>query len=467
MANICEKRVNFLVLNERRRYDALAVSSQFSQFFVRCGLLVVRALVWAKASAFRFLRLFSVVFRPIAKVVMSVVFIPVYRLGFAFRRQATSWYGPAKNRVMFFLTNRAVMHVAIAAVVMSTAVINLSMDTVRAETLDAFNKSLAYAVVTQQDSPIVEEYADTDVASLRSGATSYLSSASLSVPLGAMDNDASSISSSASLAGGGALAVPIIASASASIAPREGIETYVVAEGDTISTIASRFGISVNTVLWANNLSVRSVLKLGQELTILQTSGVVHTVKSGDTLTKISSTYHAESSAILAANLLSDSSAIVVGQKLMIPGGTPPAVIPAKPTSSSIRNVFVPAPKTAGTAPVSSSSRMFWPSDAHYVVRGLSWYHTGVDLDCNGHANGTSTDDNYAAADGVVTFAGPRFSGPNGGYGNLVIIDHGNGLQTRYGHNYSLYVTTGQIVTAGTPIARCGSTGWSRHTSAF
>ncbi len=107
---------------------------------------------------------------------------------------------------------------------------------------------------------------------------------------------------------------------------------------------------------------------------------------------------------------------------------------------------------------------MVWPSDGHYIVRGLSWYHTGVDIDCNGQANGTSTNDNYAAADGVVTFAGPRFVGLRGGYGNLVIIDHGNGLSTRYGHNYSLYVKTGQTVTAGTPIGRCGSTGNSTGT---
>jgi hypothetical protein len=96
-------------------------------------------------------------------------------------------------------------------VAFGTAAINLGMDSVRAETLDAFNKSLAYAVITQEESPVVEEYADLNSATLRGDASSYLSSASLSATLGAIDGQNSVISSTASLAGGGALAVPIIA----------------------------------------------------------------------------------------------------------------------------------------------------------------------------------------------------------------------------------------------------------------
>lgn len=354
------------------------------------------------------------------------------------------------------------MQITILSVVGGTVAINLGMDTVRAETLDSFNKSLAYAVVTQEESPLVEEYADMDPAALRGDAISYLSQASLAPAFGAVDGQDSVLRNTTSLAGGGALAMPIIADAGASIAPRDGVETYTVATGDTISTIAARFGISVNTVLWANNLSVLSVLKLGQQLTILPVSGTVHTVRSGDTLLKIADTYSSDSASILSANKLADASAIVVGQKLLIPGGTPPAPAPIK-RATSVANIFAPAPKKTG-APISGGSRMIWPSDGKLIIRGLSWFHTGVDIDCDGHRDGTSTDDNYAAADGIVTFAGPRFQGPSGGYGNLVIIDHGNGLSTRYGHNHAIYVKAGQQVTAGTPIARCGSTGNSTGT---
>ncbi|MEK7632942.1 MAG: M23 family metallopeptidase [Patescibacteria group bacterium] len=438
------------------------MSTSFSRFIVRAGLVVVRLLLAAKAILFRFARLLVVAARPLTKGILSLIFVPVYRAGFASRRHIVHWYRPAKSRFMFFVTNRAMMHVAILSVVGGTVAINLGMDAVRAETLDAFNKSLAYAVITQEESPVVEEYADMDIAALRSDATSYLSEGSLSPVLGASDGQDSMFVNTASLAGGGALAVPVLSGSSASVAPRDGIETYVVAEGDMLSTVAARFGISVNTVLWANNLSVKSVLKPGQSLTILPASGVVHTVKSGDTLIKIASTYNSDATNILSVNKLADSSAITVGQKLIIPGGTPPTPAPVK-RPTSVASIFSPAPNKTGTA-VSGSSRMIWPSDGHGIVRGLSWFHTGVDIDCNGHANGTSTDDNYAAADGIVTFAGPRFSGYAGGYGNLVIIDHGNGLSTRYGHNYSIYVKSGQQVTAGTPIARCGSTGNSSGT---
>ncbi len=464
MANICEKGAYFLVGVPGSRYTHPCVNHVISRFFVRFGLGIVRGLVFAKAAMIRGMQLVAVLFRPMARVLMATFFVPTYRVMFASRRHLVQWYRPAKSRVMFFVTNRAVMHVVMLGVVLGTAAINLGMDSVRAETLDAFNKSLAYEVITQEESPIVEEYADMDPSSLRGDASQYLSSASLSALFGATDGQNTVLSSTASLAGGGALVVPTIANASASIAPREGIETYIVAEGDTISTIAARFGVSVNTILWANALSTRSVLKLGQSLTILPTSGVAYTVKSGDTLSKIAKTYSADSSEILAANSLADAGAITAGQRLVIPGGTPPTILATKPTVSSIRNVFVSTPNTAGTGPASGSSRMVWPSDGHYIVRGLSWYHTGVDIDCNGQANGTSTNDNYAAADGVVSFAGPRFVGLRGGYGNLVIIDHGNGLSTRYGHNYSLYVKTGQTVTAGTPIGRCGSTGNSTGT---
>ncbi len=436
----------------------IGVSTSLSRFFVRFGLLLVRSLLAAKAGLIRSARLLAVIVRPIAKLVLSVVFVPIYRLTFGTRRQLAHWYRPAKNKAMFLLTNRAMMHVAMVVVVVGTAAINVGMDTVRAESLDAFNKSLAYALITQEQSPLVEEYADLDTNSIRGDATNYLSHASLSPVLGSIDGDDSMITSTASLAGGGGLAVPIIASSSASVAPRDGVETYTVAEGDALSTIAAKFGISINTILWANNLSVRSTIRPGQDLTILPVSGVMYTVKSGDSLIKLAQTYSAESSLILSANKLADASAITVGQKLLIPGGTPPT--PAANRPIAVRNIFSPAPTGGSTSgSTSSSTRMVWPATGHYIVRGLSWFHTGVDIDCDGRANGTSTQDNIAAGDGIV-----QYSGWKSGYGYVVEINHGNSLMTRYGHNYSLYVKAGQQVTAGTPIARCGSTGNSTGT---
>lgn len=439
----------------------LSMNHALTRWAVRLGLFCVRGLLGIKAAIFGCIRIIARIGRPVFRGVFSVVVLPLYRTGFSSRHYIAQWYRPAKNKFMFFMTNRAMMHVTIFGVVSGVVAINVRMESVRAETLDAFNKSIAYALVTQENSPLIEEYADMDVAALRNNAAPYLSEASLAPILGAIDGQDSFVQSTASFVDGG-IAAPIIADSGASVAPREGIETYVVAVGDSLSAIASRFGISMNTLLWANNLSAQSVLRPGQELSILPMSGVMHTVKNGDTLIKIASTYHADSTEILSANTLADAGGITVGQKLFIPGGTPPTPTPIK-RPTSVATIFAPAPQKTGST-ISASSRMVWPSDGRRVMRGLSWYHTGADIDCNGHANGTSTDDNYAAADGVVTFAGARFQGPRGGYGNLVIIDHGNGLSTRYGHNYAIYVKAGQRVTAGTPIARCGSTGDSSGT---
>lgn len=457
-ANLRQIYPYFLVPRVHFCYTVFGVSTQISRFFVRLGLFVVRGALATKAGLVRGAKFGTFFGKPIAKVLLSVLFVPLYRLTFGARRQVAHWYRPAKNKTMFLVTNRAMMHVAMVAVVGGTAALNIGMDSVRAESLDAFNKSLAYVLIAQEQSPLVEEFAEDTSMITRRDAARYLSNASLTPTLGAVTSE-DARAGAASLAGGGGLAMPIIANASESVAPRDGVETYVVAEGDALSTIAAKFGISINTILWANNLTVLSTLRPGQSLTILPSSGVLYTVKSGDNLTKISTTYRAEAAEILAANKLPDASAIAAGQKLFLPGGSPPTPI-AVSRPAAVRNIFVPAPTGSSSATISSgSTRMVWPATGHYIVRGLSWFHTGVDIDCTGRADGTSTDDNIAAADGIVLFSGWKT-----GYGYVVEITHGNGLMTRYGHNHALYVKTGQQVTAGTPIARCGSTGNSTGT---
>ncbi len=165
---------------------------------------------------------------------------------------------------------------------------------------------------------------------------------------------------------------------------------------------------------------------------------------------------------MLAYNDLNEGEALKVGQPLIVPGGElqAPVVRNVASASTAVKTIFTSAPAGSGsTAKPAAGAGMVWPTDLRYVVRGLAWGHTGVDIDCSGRANGTSTNDNYAAADGIV-----QFSGPKGGYGNTVEINHGNGIVTRYGHFYSIYVKKGESVTAGTALGRCGSTGTSTGT---
>ncbi|MEO0131087.1 MAG: LysM peptidoglycan-binding domain-containing protein [candidate division WOR-3 bacterium] len=107
---------------------------------------------------------------------------------------------------------------------------------------------------------------------------------------------------------------------------KEAIE-YVVQPGDTLSTIAEKFGIKTQTVLWANNLDYLSVIQPGDKLTIPPEDGVLYTVKAGDTLLDIAVRYKADLDKIVAFNQL-DANYIVEGQVLFIPDGIKPAPQP-------------------------------------------------------------------------------------------------------------------------------------------
>lgn len=113
--------------------------------------------------------------------------------------------------------------------------------------------------------------------------------------------------------------------------PRTGIITYTVQEGNTISSIAASFGISVNTLLWANNLKETSIIRPGDELTVLPVTGLIHRVKSGQTVGWIANYYKADSEEIIAFNGSPADGSIQIGEKLVIPDGQMPAPVWVKP----------------------------------------------------------------------------------------------------------------------------------------
>lgn len=361
---------------------------------------------------------------------------------------------------MFLVSNRYSLHVTVIVIACVAAGVNLRFTAVRAESGTFGERSLLYSLVTKQSVELIEEYANTEHPETYA-TISYIDSSTFR-PDTTNILPEPTVPTSTVLSGGTLLTPSTSSTTKDTLAPRESVIAYVVENGDTLSTIAEKFGISLNTLLWANNLSAKSVIKPGNSLTILPVSGISHTVAKGDTITSIAKKYSVSSEEVLAYNKLTSSDAISVGTPLIIPGGVKPAaVVVTKPsTTASVGALFVSTPSTSSSSTLQvGSAKMLWPTDGTYIVRGLSLIHTGVDIDCDGHANGTSTNDNYAAADGTVQFAGVK-----NGYGNVVEINHGNGLVTRYGHFYSLYVKTGQVVTAGTPLGRCGSTGNSSGT---
>lgn len=231
-----------------------------------------------------------------------------------------------------------------------------------------------------------------------------------------------------------------------SVQERAGITAYTVERGDTVSSIAAQFGVTVDTVLWENGLREFSTIQPGQTLRILPVSGVKHEVKSGDTLLKIAKRYNASVDEVIAFNTLpaDEGSVLQAGEALIVPGGEQPA-----PPQAPVRiGAARPGGGSAG------------PSVAGYFIFPTTGYNFGRRHAVNGTdiANSCGTPV-YGAADGIVIETKSR--GWNGGYGNYVKIQHPNGTQTLYGHMDSVAVALGESVNRGDPIGLMGSTGRS------
>lgn len=217
---------------------------------------------------------------------------------------------------------------------------------------------------------------------------------------------------------------------------------------DTVASIAAQFNISTNTVLWANGLSSDSIIKPGDYLTILPTTGVLHTVTAGDTLLAVADRYDVDAQDIAVYNNLADTDTLAVGQKLIIPDGyLKPEPPPAAPSGETeLADSSEPPPP----APDAEESGFVWPTTSRHISQYFRWGHTGIDLD------NQSRPPVYAAAAGTVEFAGWL-----GGYGKLVIVNHGNGLSTYYAHLDQTHVSEGQPIAKGTAVGKMGSTGRS------
>lgn len=217
------------------------------------------------------------------------------------------------------------------------------------------------------------------------------------------------------------------------------ISVYIVHKGDTLPAIAKMFGVSTNTIVWANDIKGGKISE-GQELVILPISGVKHTVKKGDTLKSIAAKYKADINDILAFNDVLINSKLNVGDVIIVPDGEVSVSISS---SSSSNKQFNSLPTIAGyyMKPINGGRRS----------QGIHG-HNGVDL---ADRYGAPI---YAAADGVVIIAR---TGWNGGYGTYVVISHPNGTQTLYGHMSKLLVSSGQNVKQGQQIGNMGSTGKS------
>ncbi len=252
------------------------------------------------------------------------------------------------------------------------------------------------------------------------------------------------------------------------------ISTYIVRPGDTLSGIATMFGVTPNTIIWANDIK-GGVIQPGQTLAILPITGIQHKVQKGETLASLATTYSSNVHDIAQYNDLADGDSLTVGDTIIIPSAEAdiaPAVATSAGTSSKTKTTKTKTTVTKmkgkpsmlqlaregkQTAPLHGAGGpdlagyYAWPVEGGIITQGLHGFDA-VDI---GASRGT---DVYAAAAGTVIIARGG-NGWNGGYGNYVVIQHSNGTQTLYAHASKLLVSQGDTVTQGQTIALVGATG--------
>lgn len=404
--------------------------------------LIVLILTWAVWKPLRWF----------GKTVLFSFAVKIYKIGLFVKIQ---WwdkiYAPIKIKIIHPLTRRYVTHTVIALIAIFSITSNISAKAASLENSEQIGrKSILYVLSSNNSDSEFTDFIQETADSGNARAVSYLEpDIGITLPAAALNNqDFSGDLPIVSAGNDSALINPSLPGSAASTNTRTKVVEYVVQGGDTISTIAEKFNISTNTVLWANNLSSSGTIRPGDKLTILPTSGVLHKVKSGDTLDKIAKYYDTTGDKIVQFNALADASDLDVGEYLVVPDGKvpPPPAPKPKPAVASKNTVNIP-PVTV----VQTNGKMLWPNGCSRISQYFGWRHTGVDIAC------PLNTPILAADDGVVS----RVQYLNTGYGHNVIVDHGGGIQTLYGHMTTIYVSVGDSVERGQTIGLEGSTGRS------
>jgi murein DD-endopeptidase MepM/ murein hydrolase activator NlpD len=229
------------------------------------------------------------------------------------------------------------------------------------------------------------------------------------------------------------------------------LDHYTIKQGDTLTGIASRFGVSMMTVWWANKLESKDSLKVGQDLIIPPVNGLIVTVKAGDTVDSLAKDNKITAAEIVEVNELEDTN-LIVGQVLVLPGARGEPLPTPKPTPAP---VFVGGGDGSnGGPPVKYTGGAWaWPviGGGNYISQYFTSGHYGVDIAADYGSTIVSP------LSGHVIFGGWKSNG--GGY--QVWISHGNNIYTALNHMASVSATNGQNVGRGDRVGRVGMSGWA------
>ncbi len=243
--------------------------------------------------------------------------------------------------------------------------------------------------------------------------------------------------------------------------PREEVITYKVDKGDSVFGIAQKFNLKPETVLWANYDTLNDdphTIEVGLDLLIPATNGVLYKWNEGDTIENVASSLKAESQDILlwpGNHLDMINPVIEPGTLVMVPDGQREFrtwVVPTIPRGKAgvNKSIYGPGACETGDSGAYGTGTFVWPAPTHALSGNDYWPgHLAIDIAT------ASGDPIYATDSGLVVYAGPI----GGGYGNMVMIDHGNGYQSLYAHLTTWKANCGQSVYQGQLIGLAGSTG--------
>lgn len=222
-----------------------------------------------------------------------------------------------------------------------------------------------------------------------------------------------------------------------SILTTKSIKYYRVKAGDTLWDIAMRHGVDVNIIMAMNNLDEKSILAVGQVISLPYANIRLHTIKPGETMWDIAMRYDISVDALIRANKDKNPSMLKIGDTLKIPDDSINSKLVVNETPSRSVNF--------------RSSLYAWPL-VGTITSAYGWrqsgFHHGLDI------AGDKGDPIRAAAGGVVVFSGYKPV-----YGKIVIIKHPDGRETVYAHASTLKVREGEKVKKGQIIATVGTTG--------
>ncbi len=428
------------------RLKQLAISVLVN--IIRFSATAVRTIWW-------FIILIGNPFLVIIKTILKPIALFLYRIYFrAYSRLKKSKF--FQNKVFFIFGNRYFIHVIIILITLFVTSTNI----IQAKDVydeDFGKKSGLYKIVgPEQD--LSEEIVEKGLPTRSSETNHYINTDGLLVaniakldpnaePLRTIEQELQLFEASSALVSNTNL--------DTAVGIRADFLEHEVKTGESVGSLANRYGLTVNTILWANDLSSTSYIKPGDTLTIPPKSGYTVEIKDGDTLEKLVKKHKGDLEETL--KMLGGEEIIPVGTKLVIANGEeyiPPP--PPKPvytssyssssTTASYSNRDLPSGWQGGT-------QLNWPVGCRNAATTYWGHGLARDIAC---PMGTSV---YAAETGTVYIR--NSGGWGGGYGNYVDVVHGNGMMTRYAHLSGFNISNGQSVSRGQVIGFVGSTGRS------